>query len=224
MIVAALSASLYFLLQTANKVALEAYGLDPASFSGSVVEIIGAGVASMFVFSLLLLAFCLLFGRPLVRVLSWLGRLYVARFGTPGSLTRLEGWITSDPAKRPDRVFTVIGPVMLILIAVCIHQSGSAIGLWRVSEAEWLVAANKCASGCFAYTQEGRHDIIIGRPIAANSTYLAIVVGRHKAAKIDVAKLTTAEAHEGKPMVMPPSAPWKLRVGWWVLDMLNANW
>ncbi|MBB5712731.1 hypothetical protein [Sphingomonas xinjiangensis] len=223
-VVAVISAGLYFLFQTANKATLSPYGLDPSGFSGSVVEIIGGGLGSLLVFSIIVFVLYWPLGWPVAALSRWIGGLYVGRFGQPAALRRLEAWITSDPAKRTQRALMTGITMIVPLLAFLLLWSGSAIGNWRVSQAEWLVSANSCASGCFDYKQEGRAAMVTGRPIAANASRMAIVVGSHKAEIIDVAKITTVAAHQGEAVTIPKEAPLTLRIQWWILDVINANW
>lgn len=224
MVVGAVSAGLFFLFQTANKAALSSYGLDPPAFSGSIAETIGGGLGSLLVVSLIVLVGYFLIGWLFVLILRGISWLYQTAFGNPKWLTSLEGWITSDPAKRTGRAPGVGVTFIAPLVCVVLLYLGTSIGLWRVSQADWLVSVNNCASGCFSYKQDGRAAPVIGRPIAANGTRMAIVVGRDKAEMVDVAKITSSEAHHGTPIAVPPNASWKLKAQWWALRMLNADW
>lgn len=222
--IAVLSGALVFLFQTATKAALSPYGLDPSGFSGSAGEMIMGGAGTLLAFSLIIFALYWPIGWPVGKLSGWLSGLYVHRFGKPARLASLEAWVASDPARRKPRAVMAGATVILPVVTCLIFLSGSAIGRWRVSQAEWLVAANNCASGCFSYRQEGRPMPVIGRPIAANGTRMAIVVASGKAATVEIAKITRVEAYRGKPVVVPKNAPWTLRWGWWLLDVLNANW
>lgn len=223
-IVAVLSGALLFLFQTATKAALSPYGLDASGFSGSAGEMIMGGAGTLLAFSLVFFALYWPIGWPVTQVSGWISGRYVGRFGKPAKLSSLEAWITSDPDKQKPRAIMAGATVIVPLMAFLLFWSGSAIGQWRVSQAEWLVAANNCASGCFSYREEGRPAPVIGRPIAANATRMAVVVASGKVETVDVAKITVVEAYRGKPVVVPKDASWKLRWGWWLLDVLNANW
>lgn len=223
-IVAVLSGSLVFLFQTATKAALSPYGLDASGFAGSAGEMIMGGAGSLLAFSTILFALYWPIGWPVGKLSSWLSGRYVRRFGKPARLARLEAWITSDPARQKHRAAMAGATVIIPLLAFLLFWSGSTIGQWRVSQAEWLVAANGCSSGCFSYRQDGRPALVIGRPIAANSTRMAIVVSSGKAAILDVAKITAVEVYHRRRLILPKDAPWSLRWGWWLLDMINANW
>lgn len=223
-VVAGVSAGLYFLFQTANQAALSPFGLDPSGFSGSTAEMIGGGLGSLFILLVIMFALYWPIGRPAVRVSGWIAGKYLARYGKPIWLTNLEAWITSEPTKQSPRALMVGATIIVPLLAFMLFWAGSAIGRWRVSQAEWLVSANGCANDCFAYKQEGKPGVVIGRPIAANSSRMAIVVGRGRIETVEVAKITSAMAHKGSPINMPKDAPWNLRLGWWILDILNANW
>lgn len=224
MVVGAVSAGLFFLFQTANKVALSSYGLDPSAFSGSIAETIGGGLSSLLVVSLIVVVAYFLIGWLIVLIFRGVSWLYQITFGIPKWLTSLEGWITSDPAKRTGRALGMGVTFIAPLIAVVLLYLGTLIGLWRVSQAEWLVSANNCSSGCFSYKQDGRAAPVIGRPIAASGSRMAVVVGRGKAEMVDVAKIASSEAYHGTPIAVPPNAPWELKAQWWALRMLNADW
>jgi hypothetical protein len=223
-VVAVLSTALYFVFQTANKAALAPYGLDPSGFSGSTAEMIGGGLGTLLIFFLILFALYWPIGWPVAKISERFSGWYIGKYGKPARLTHLERWIASDPIKRSGRALLVGGTAIAALLTVILLYSGTAIGQWRVSQAEWLVSANNCASGCFAYKQAGRPDLVIGRPIAANSTRLAVVVGHGKAQVVEVAKITAVEARQGPPVTVPATAPWTLRWGWRLLNVLNANW
>ena len=168
MVVAVLSAGLLFLFQTANKVALAPYGLDSAGFSGSVAETIAGGLGSLLVLVLLILLLYFPLGWLTAKIIRAISRLYISWRGTPAWLTSLESWIGSDPAKRTGRAIGVGAAASIAFFPFLLLWMGSSIGLWRVSQAEWLVSANNCASGCYSYKQDGRPAPVIGRPIAAN--------------------------------------------------------
>lgn len=224
MVTAVLSAGLFFLFQTANKAALAPYGLDPAGFSGSIAETIGGGLASLLVLAVIVLLAYLVIGWFFVLLFRSIGWLYRKIFGVPKWLANLEAWIMSDPTKRTERALGVGATFIVPLTCLCLLYLGTLIGTWRVSQAEWLVAANNCATGCFSYKQDGRPAPVVGRPIAANSSRMAIVVGSSRAVAIDVSKITSSEAYHGTPISVPPNAPWELKAQWWALRMLNADW
>lgn len=223
-IVAVLSAGLYFLFQTANKTALSPFGLDPSGYAGSPAEIIGGGLGSLFVFALIIFVLYWPIGWPVGKLSGWLAGKYLASFGRPLWLRSLEAWITSDPVKRPSRALMASASFTLPLVIFLLFWIGSSIGGWRVSQAEWLVSANDCASGCFVYKQDGRASEIIGRPIAANGTRMAIVVGRGQIETVDIAKVISVRTHTAKAPSLPKEASWWDRFKWWMLDVFNANW
>ena len=222
--IALLSGGLYFLFHTANKAALSPFGLDPSGFSGSASEMIGGGLASLFVLSVVMFLLYWPIGWPVGKISKWIAGLYIGLFGKPAFLVRLETWIRSDPAKRSQRAFLTGASVIVPLVAFLLFWSGSTIGGWRVSQAHWLVSANNCANKCFAYKVEGRPESIIGHPIASNSTRMAVVVGQGKVEAIEVSKIIAVTQHKGKAVILPDNAPWKLRWGWRFLDLVNANW
>lgn len=223
-ILAVLSAALYFLFQTANKATLSPFGIDPSGFFGSPVEVIGGGLSALFVLSVVVFVLYWPIGWPVVWVSKWLSRKYIAWRGEPARLVALRTWVQSDPVKQRSRAMMVGGTVMIPLVAIVLYFSGAAIGAWRLSQATWLVSANECANGCFDYRQEGRNDIITGRPLAANSTRMVIFVGDGKIQTVELGKLQTVTVHKGTRTAIPSEAPWCLRWGWRLLDLLNANW
>lgn len=222
-ILAVSGAALYFLFQTANQAALGPFGLDASGFLGSPVEVIGGGLKALFVFSIVVFILYWPIGWPVAWISKWLSAKYIARFGPPARLVSLQSWVTSDPVKQRSRALLVGSIIIVPLLGMLLHASGSSIGKWRLTQASWLASANGCANGCFEYKQEGRANVI-GRPLAANSSRMAIFVGEGRVETVDVGKLQAVTVYKGKQVVIPPEAPWKLRWGWWALDVLNANW
>lgn len=216
-------AALYFLFQSANQAALGPFGLDASAFIGSPVEVIGGGLKALFVFSVLVFILYWPIGWPVGWISGKLSAKYIARFGEPARLVSLRSWVTSDPVKQRSRAVLVGSIAIIPMLGMVLHTSGSSIGKWRLSQASWLVSANGCANGCFEYKQEGRTNVI-GRPIAANSSRMAIFVGQGRVETVDVGKLQAVAVYKGKPVVIPSEAPRKIRWGWWALDVLNANW
>ena len=114
--------------------------------------------------------------------------------------------------------------ILLPAATFSLFWAGTALGQWTVSQAEWIVSANECSARCFAYTVEGRSRPVVGRVIAANATRIAVVVGPHRAEVVELDKITTSEQFQGKPITILRRAPWKIRIGWKLLDIFNGNW
>jgi len=217
------AAALYFLFQSANQAALGPFGLDAAGFLGSPVEVIGGGLKALFVFSVVVFILYWPIDWPVAWVSKKISAKYIARFGEPARLVSLRSWVTSNPAKQRSRALLVGAIAIVPLLGLVLHTSGTSIGKWRLSQASWLVSANGCANGCFEHKQEGRANVI-GRPLAANSSRMAILVGQGRVETVDVGKLQAVTVYNGKQVMIPPEAPWDIRWGWWALDVLNANW
>ena len=224
LVTAVVSAGLFFLFQTANKAALAPYGLDPAGFSGSVAETIGGGLASLLIVTIIVVLLYIPFGKLIALIVNLISWLYQKFAGVPKWLTKLDLWIASDPAKKTERALATGAAAIVPLICMVLLYIGTTIGAWRANQAEWLVATTNCASGCFSYTVEGRPKPIVGRPIAANNTRMAIVVGSNKAEIIDVAKVTSSEVYRGKPIAVPAEAPWLLKAQWLFLKLIAGDW
>lgn len=136
-VLAVVSAGLYFLFHTANKAALSPFGIDPSGFSGSAAEIIGDGLGSLLVLSIIMALLYWPIGWPVERVSRWIAGLYIGRFGKPARLENLETWINSNPSKQRHRAVIVGASVIIPLMAFVLFWAGTTIGTWRVTQAEW---------------------------------------------------------------------------------------
>lgn len=215
-IAAGLAGLFYFVLQRANQVALSPYGLDPSAYSTTTGEMIARGIFSILMLAIVMFVLWWPIGLPSI----WLA----GKIGNPWFVGKLEAWVTSDPAQQRQRAVTAGASIVVPLSALLLLWCGSLIGHWRISNANWIVAANGCAARCFAYKVEGRPTLVVGLPIAANSTRMAIVVGDNQAESVAIDKLVSTEGYKGKPVTGLDRAPWKIRWGWKLLDLLNANW
>lgn len=214
--VAVASAAIYLVLEHASEVALSAYGLDAAGFAVPISEMVMSGTVPLVSLTIAIALFWWPIGVP--------SRCLASKLPTPPLVSKLEAWVKSNQRSSLQRAAILASAICVPLCIFALFWAGAAIGRWRVSNAEWIVSANQCASDCFTYTVEGRSGKILGKTIASNGTRLAIVVGPGKAEKVELEKVLTVEAYKGKPLAGLNLAPWYIRAGWHLLDILNARW
>lgn len=127
-VVAVVSAGLYFLFHTANKAAPSPFGVDPSGFSGPAAEIIGDGLGSLLVLSIVMTLLYWPIGWLTKRIICWIAGLYIGQFGKPAHLENLENWIKSDPAKQRHRAVMLGASEIVPLMALVLFSANATIG------------------------------------------------------------------------------------------------
>lgn len=221
--IAVSSALLYLTSRKADETLLGFYGLTAFGFQNPVSDLVIFNLPALFIISLmsaLIFALSQLCFKSAGFILSWIGRL--------PALARISDTIGHRlwRVRLPQRVafFWMLIAGLGILLVFVFSQAGNVLGSWRMSRAEWIVAANRCATDCYSYSVDGSTAPVTGYPVAGNEARLAVVVARRKIHILPMDKLVSVEAHKGAPVPDLRNAPANVQRQWKLLDLFNGRW
>lgn len=221
--VAIASALLYLTIRRADEALLGFYGLTPFGFQNPVSDLIIFNLPALFslsLFAAITIALFQAFLKVSALFLSWASRFRAF------ALVRhaIEKPFVSAGWYRNVTTFWTLVALLGFLTVFVFSQSGTVLGSWRMSRAEWIVSGNRCATDCYSYSVEGSTSPVVGYPVAGNDARLAIVVSRRKVQIVAMDKMLSVAAHKGKPVPGLEEAPAKLRWQWKMLDLFNGRW